>query len=176
MKTVIIIYAILATAVALFGIGYVIVESLLNRASTENEAVPAVVPTPIPEPIPEPEPEPEPEPMVMPFVAEEIDAIQADVAISDALAIGSVKYERGMGVGAKYFVNIGDIDKVFSSGDTVTIDGLKAAGLIPKKAKRVKILADGILHKPLTVKAEAFSVQAIKMIELTGGTVVILHS
>ena len=39
---------------------------------------------------------------------------------------------------------------------------------------RVKILADGILNKPLTIKAESYSVQAIKMIELTGGTVIIL--
>jgi ribosomal protein L18E len=45
---------------------------------------------------------------------------------------------------------------------------------MPKKVKRIKILADGVLTKPLTIKAENYSVQAIKMIELTGGTVIIL--
>ena len=35
--------------------------------------------------------------------------------------------------------------------------------------KEREILADGTLDKPLTVVADAFSVQAIKMITLTGG-------
>jgi ribosomal protein L15 len=45
---------------------------------------------------------------------------------------------------------------------------------MPKKVGRMKVLADGELNKPLIVKAEDYSVQAIKMIELTGGTVIIL--
>ena len=47
-------------------------------------------------------------------------------------------------------------------------------GLLTKKTGRIKVLAGGMLHKPLTIKAENYSVQAIKMIELTGGTVIIL--
>jgi ribosomal protein L18E len=39
----------------------------------------------------------------------------------------------------------------------------------------MKVLADGILNKPLTIKSESYSIQAIKMIELTGGTVIILR-
>ena len=46
--------------------------------------------------------------------------------------------------------------------------------LVPKSVGRVKILARGRLTKALTVKAESFSVQAVKMIELMGGTVIIL--
>ena len=38
----------------------------------------------------------------------------------------------------------------------------------------MKILADGMLNKPLIIKSESYSIQAIKMIELTGGTVIIL--
>jgi ribosomal protein L15 len=53
------------------------------------------------------------------------------------------------------------------------LDELKAKKLVPAKTRRLKILAHGILSKPLTVKANSYSVQAIKMIELTGGTVVI---
>ena len=49
---------------------------------------------------------------------------------------------------------------------------LKAKKLIPKDIKRIKVLADGVLSKPLTIKANSYSVQAIKMIELTGGTVI----
>ena len=51
---------------------------------------------------------------------------------------------------------------------------MKQRGLLQKSFGRVKILANGMLSKPLTVKAENYSVQAIKMIELTGGTAVIL--
>jgi ribosomal protein L15 len=39
----------------------------------------------------------------------------------------------------------------------------------------VKILADGTLEKALTIKADSFSIQAIKMIELTGGTPIVLE-
>ena len=34
---------------------------------------------------------------------------------------------------------------------------------------RLKVFASGILDKPLIIKADAFSVQAVKMITLTGG-------
>ena len=53
---------------------------------------------------------------------------------------------------------------------------MKAKKLIPAKTVRIKILADGHLTKPLTVKANYYSVQAIKMIELTGGTVIVLKT
>ena len=47
-----------------------------------------------------------------------------------------------------------------------------------KNLKKVSALlaavAHGFLTKSFTVKAEAFSVEAIKMIELMGGTVIIL--
>ena len=66
------------------------------------------------------------------------------------------------------------IDANFDADDVVTLAVLKQKGLVPKSMGRVKILADGILNKPLTIKAESYSVQAIKMIELTGGTVIIL--
>ena len=56
----------------------------------------------------------------------------------------------------------------------MTLAVLKQKGLINKKAGRMKVLADGELTKPLAVKSESYSVQAIKMIELTGGTVIIL--
>ena len=59
-------------------------------------------------------------------------------------------------------------------GDEVTLAAIKEKKLLPKKVQRIKILADGVLSKPLTVKAESFSIQAIKMIELTGGKVIIL--
>lgn len=106
----------------------------------------------------------------------EIDEESADMLISDELAMSVVSYERGAGRGRRGIVNVGSIDAAFERNSVVTIDSLKEKGLLAPKIRRIKILADGILHKPLTVKAEAFSVQAVKMIELTGGTVVILKN
>jgi large subunit ribosomal protein L15 len=85
-------------------------------------------------------------------------------------------YEEGGNDGKQGIINIGAISAVFEPDAVVTIAALKELGLINKKVQRIKILADGILDKPLTVKAEAYSVQAIKMIELTGGKVIILRS
>ena len=53
---------------------------------------------------------------------------------------------------------------------------LKEKKLIPAKTMRIKILADGHLKKPLTIKANYYSIQAIKMIELTGGKVIVLKT
>lgn len=117
----------------------------------------------------------EPEQTELPEPVERIDAESADAIISDTVAMAGVCYESGASVGFRDFVNIGDIDKSFNAGDIVTIDELKKAGLVQKRASRLKILADGYLTKPLTVKADSFSIQAIKMIRLTGGTVVVLR-
>ena len=41
--------------------------------------------------------------------------------------------------------------------------------LIPKNVGSLKILARGVLDKPLNVEAQDFSLDAVKMIVLTGG-------
>lgn len=108
-------------------------------------------------------------------IIDHIDAEKADEIISDAVAMTAVIEEKGAGVGYRTYINIGDIDKTFQANDTVTLDVLKEKGMVAKKARRIKILAGGgELTKPMTVKAESFSIEAVKMIELTGGTVVIL--
>lgn len=71
--------------------------------------------------------------------------------------------------GKKCIVNIDTLSAHFSAGDTVDISALKEKGLIPQKGIAVKVLARGILNKPLTVIADDFSADAVKMIVLTGG-------
>ena len=126
------------------------------------------------EPEPELEPEPEPEPEVMPEIVEHIVAEEADAMISDELAMQTVLYESPAGQGDQVIINIGMIDMMFEAGAVVTLEALKQKDLAQRKAGRLKVLAGGTLNKALTIKAENYSVQAIKMIELTGGTVVIL--
>ena len=85
-----------------------------------------------------------------------------------------MRRRRGAGSGYRGYVNIGVIDRHFEAGDVVTLEMLKQKKLVEKKAGRVKVLADGTLSKALTTKADSFSIQAIKMIELTGGTPIML--
>ena len=69
----------------------------------------------------------------------------------------------------KYAVNVDTLSANYNAHDTVTLESLKEKGLVPPKAKGVKILARGTLNKPLIVEAQDFSVDAIKMILLCGG-------
>jgi large subunit ribosomal protein L15 len=67
-------------------------------------------------------------------------------------------------------VSIGELNK-FKSGSTVTPEDLLAAGVIKSLAKPIKILADGEIDHPITVKANRFSTSAKAKIEAAGGKV-----
>ena len=140
----------------------------------EPEPTPEAASTPVAEPEPEAEPETEeiPEPEAEPELVESVDVETADKLMSDEKAAEVIETVGGAGVGAKAIINISAINEAFSDGDVVDIEALKAKKLIPAKTQRIKVLADGTLDKALTVYAEQFSVQAIKMITLTGGKVI----
>lgn len=172
---VVVIFLIIASLVAIGTIIYVIIDWLLERRKKEEvEEVCEEVPEPIiiPEPIIVPEPVIVPEPIV---ILDEVDAIEADALISDDVAMQYVIRERGAGQGRKGEINLGVINEHFEAGEVITLALLQQRKLVSKKERRIKILADGILTKPFTIKAEAFSKEAIKMIELTGGTVIELY-
>lgn len=69
-----------------------------------------------------------------------------------------------------YALNISTLVERFPGGGVVDIDAMRQAGLIPKKAERVKILGTGELSVKLEVKAHRFSKSAISKIEAAGGT------
>ncbi len=70
-------------------------------------------------------------------------------------------------------VNLSDLEGV--SGDTIGPDELRAAGLVRKKAKLVKILGNGEVGRAVTVSAHAFSETAKQKIEAGGGSVEVLE-
>ena len=72
----------------------------------------------------------------------------------------------------KYIVNIDSISDKFNNGEVANLESLKARNLLPKKCNYFKVLARGVLDKKITVEANDFSKDAIKMILLTGGNVV----
>ena len=71
-------------------------------------------------------------------------------------------------------VNLGALAR-FPAGGVVDPDGLVAARLIKRAERRsVKILGEGELSHPLTVKAHAVSASARQKIEAVGGRVEVL--
>ena len=73
-----------------------------------------------------------------------------------------------------HVVNVGDLDVVFSDGDTVDAAALKKVGLAKGPADGVRILGDGELTKKLTVRAHHFTKSAAEKIAATGGTTEII--
>ena len=102
-----------------------------------------------------------------------VDEAHADSLISDDMAksLLSDTKERVPTKGRrKCIVNLDCICENFSAGDTVDINAMKDKGIIPRDGGTVKVLARGVMNKPLTVIANNFSLSAVKMIALTGGT------
>ena len=70
-------------------------------------------------------------------------------------------------------VNVGEIADL--SGDEIGVEELKAAGIVRKKEKLVKILGNGEIGRAVTVRAHAFSKTAKEKIEAAGGSVEVLE-
>ena len=108
---------------------------------------------------------------------EQVTVQEAKEVVSDevAEALIEVEEETEKIYGTKKgIINLDVISKHFNAGDVVTVNILKEKKLIDKNIYFIKVLARGVLDKPLTVKAQDFSIDAAKMIELTGGHVVML--
>lgn len=67
-------------------------------------------------------------------------------------------------------VNVDTLGKFFNEGEKVTVAEIKRrVSYFPKNVTYIKVLARGKLNKPLIVVADDFSLEAVKMIVLTGG-------
>ncbi len=67
-------------------------------------------------------------------------------------------------------VNVGQLN-VFAAGSEITPEKLVAAGLLKSSPSLVKILAEGDITQPLSVRAHKFSAVAKAKIEAAGGSV-----
>jgi large subunit ribosomal protein L15 len=66
-------------------------------------------------------------------------------------------------------VNVGDLERVFEAGATITPEDIVARGLA--RSTQIKILGDGEITHQLTVQAPKFSQAARAKIEAAGGSV-----
>jgi len=70
-----------------------------------------------------------------------------------------------------YPVNVGSLGKHFPAGSRITRTRLVSVGLVPKGARRVKLLGDGDLTVAVSVQGIDVSGSARKKIEQAGGSV-----
>ncbi len=75
-----------------------------------------------------------------------------------------------------FAVNLGDLAARFAAGASVDPEAMKARGLVPRSAKLVKVLAEGELSAPLTVKAHFFSAAARDKLAAAQGSAVDIPS
>lgn len=68
-----------------------------------------------------------------------------------------------------HLVNVDALDR-FEAGSEVTPEALAAAGLVRDTKLQVKLLGDGELSKPLTIRVHKWSGSAQRKVEAAGGT------
>jgi large subunit ribosomal protein L15 len=73
-------------------------------------------------------------------------------------------------------VNLRDLERIFSDGDTVSPEVLVEKGLARGGKRLIKVLADGDLTKKLIVQAHKFSGAARAGIEKAGGSCEVVTS
>lgn len=71
--------------------------------------------------------------------------------------------------GKKAIINIDELSRNFKANDVVTLEALKAKKLVNNNVGFIKVLARGYIDKPLVVEANDYSLDAVKMITITGG-------
>ena len=101
-----------------------------------------------------------------------VDSERADSLISDSLARSLLAREDDPILTdgrRKCIVNVDTLSEHFASGERVDVNVLKERGIVPPDTAYIKVLARGVIDKPLRVLANDFSPAAIKMIALTGG-------
>ncbi len=101
-----------------------------------------------------------------------LDAIHADELLTDEEAeekIEMVEAPAASKSGKLVEINLDTLCENFEDGDTVTLEALRSKRLVKSGAGRIKVLARGTMTKRLTVIANKFSLQAVKMIVLAGG-------
>ncbi|MDE7405564.1 MAG: uL15 family ribosomal protein [Clostridiales bacterium] len=107
-------------------------------------------------------------------VRAEVAATEVDKIMSDEVAVSLIeKSERSSDRTKQGIINIDMLSQHFDGGEVVTLAEIKKRIKgFNKKTTYLKVLARGTLDKPLTVEADNFSLQAVKMIVLTGGKVI----
>ena len=102
-----------------------------------------------------------------------MEAEQADSILRDDIAEALIgKSDRISDDTLKCIVSLGTLSKCIHDGEEVTIEEIRRRIKVDKATSYVKIVEKGTLTKSLTIEADEFSTQAVKMIVLMGGTAI----
>ena len=104
-----------------------------------------------------------------------VNAERADGLITDSLAKDLLRREDVKIVTEgkrKQIINVDTLSRNFEADERVDVNLLKNRSLVPYDTAYIKVLARGVIDKPLKVYANDFSLSAVKMIALTGGEAV----
>ncbi len=103
-----------------------------------------------------------------------VTAAEVDELMQDDIAVALIEETDEISDRTKTdIVNIDTLSKNFADGETVTLEEIKKRiPAVSKRATFIKVLARGSLDKKLVVIADSFSIEAAKMILLTGGNAI----
>ncbi|HEY1378970.1 MAG TPA: 50S ribosomal protein L15 [Gemmataceae bacterium] len=73
-----------------------------------------------------------------------------------------------------HVINVGAIDAAFDAGAEVTLEALKASGVLKGTQTQLRVLGNGDVGKKLVVHAHHFSASAKEKIEKAGGQAVVV--
>ena len=100
-----------------------------------------------------------------------VTVAEAQAMVTDEQAEDAIEEAVTEHTGKKGIVNVDTLSNAFDEGDTVTVAKLREMKLIPPSVGQVKLLARGTLNKVLHIELQDFSLEAVKMVIATGGTV-----
>ena len=105
----------------------------------------------------------------------EIDVDKADSLITDSLAKSLIKREGDIiytDGSARAVIDVESISSAFAPGQRVDINLLKQRGLVPDDSAYLKVIGLGSIDRALSVYANDFTLSAVKMIALAGGSAI----
>ena len=100
-----------------------------------------------------------------------VTVAEAQAMVTDEQAEDAIEEAVTEHTGKKGIINVDTLSNAFDEGDTVTVAKLREMKLIPPSVGQVKLLARGTLNKVLHIELQDFSLEAVKMVIATGGTV-----
>ena len=107
-------------------------------------------------------------------IVEQVSASEVNSLIANEVAAAAIIVEgnaQRKAPGKKGIINVDTLSANFASDDVITIQSLRDKKLIEPGVKQVKLLARGKLDKVLHVELQDYSLEAVKMVIATGGTV-----
>ena len=105
---------------------------------------------------------------------EEVNRLLSD---ADADRLTAAVYRKGEDRGVPQArVYLDDLSDAFADDSYVNLAILKEAHLVREDATSLVIYARGTLRKSLMIEADVFSLEAVKMISLTGGRAILIRT